>query len=323
MKKLKEGGNNHMPKKSRKQRKKEKQNELNKAIVAKQQTHAYTRHKKRICEHYSWNAEGGYFHIDLTKNEDGTSKCSGCGKVFTDKQVERIESLCKYLTTPGTKTTEEVVKLLTSDIMPNVYYYVAPDKTELCEIIEQDPEILVRNYENNRMKTKDETLEYLELLIKKARNETLCAKDATKVFGEPYTMCYEFPSYIWCSYDYYPYYKTEELIELLKNNKNAADVYEKIGSMLSLIKSILGFENIFFREDCFEYLLQKGFDNKEAYELMNEVSQEECNPHYKIFYKRFFSRSEKLERKFYEWAEKVRYLPSRKLIFEIFDEQNT
>ncbi len=353
-----------MAKKSKRQRKLEKERELKKSIVTKKQRRAYTKHKKKICGHYSLNIESGYFDTYLTKNKDGTYKCSGCGKIFNNEQVERIESLCEYLTTPGTKTTEEVAKLLTSNIMPNVYYYIAPDKTELCEIIEQDPEILVRNYENNRMKTKDETLEYLELLIKKAGNEILCAKDATKIFGEPQITLFEFPSYIWCSYDYYPYYQPEELIELLKNSENADDAYKKIGRMLSLSnlthgitkkltdyriadleerhdeceenkKSIFDedrkrsstlmpiFENIFFREDLFEYLLQKGFDNKGAHALMNEVGQEEYNPHYKIFYKRFFSRSEKLDREFYEWAEKVRYLPSRKLIFEIFDQQNT
>ena len=353
-----------MAKKSKRQRKSEKERELKKSIVTNKQRRAYTKHKKKICRHYSLNIEGGYYDTYLTKNEDGTYKCSVCGKIFNDEQVERIEALCKYLTSSGVKTTDEVTKHLDTDIMPNEYYYVAPNETVICETIELDPEMLIRHYENNRIKTKEETLERLELLITKARNETLCAKDATEIFEQPHITFYEFPSYIYCSYDHYPYYQPDKLIDILKSSAELNDAYKRIGKMLSLSnltpgimkrsmdyriaslndqqceyeenkKSIYDeereastalmpqYEDIFFREDLFEYLLQKGLDNKSAYALMNKVSKEECNPHRFLSYMRFFYHYENLDKEFYEWAEKVRYLPSRKLIFEIFDEQNT
>ena len=64
------------------------------------------------------------------------------------------------------------------------------------------------------------------------------------------------------------------------------------------------YEDIFFREDLFEYLLQKGLDNKSAYALMNKVSKEECNPHRFLSYMRFFYHYENLDKEFYEWAER-------------------
>ena len=373
-----------MAKKSKRQRRLEKERELKKGIVTKKQRRGYTKHKKRICEHYSCNAAGGYYDTYLTKNEDGTYKCSGCGKIFNDEQVERIESLCKYLTTPGVKTAEEIAKLLTTEIMPNEYYYVASDEMVICETIEWDPKMLIRHYENSRMKTKSETLECLETLIEKARNKKLCAKDATEIFGEPHTIFYENPMYPspYCSYDYYPYYQPEELLDILKSSAEPDDAYKRIGRMLSLSNLTHGitkrfndvhvkrlnelldkyegdlekietdseewqklvrsniyndadirneekrcssdllpqYESIFFREDLFEYLLQKGLDNKSAYALMNIAGEESKFPLFRFHRYESFKRSKVLDKEFYEWAEKVRYLPSRRLIFEIFYE---
>lgn len=373
-----------MAKKSKRQRRLEKERELKKTMVTKKQRRAYTKHKKKICEHYSWNAAGGYYDTYLTKNEDGTYKCSGCGKIFNAEQVERIESLCKYLTTSGGKAADEVTKLLDTDIMPNEYYYVAPDETELCRTIEWTPELLIRHYESNRMIQKIETLEHLELLIEKARNEELCVRDATKIFGQPHIIHYETPMYPspYCSYDYYPYYQPEELLDILKSSTEPDDAYKRIGRMLSLSNLTHGitkrfndvhvkrlnelldkyegdlekietdseewqklvrsniyndadirneekrcssdllpqYESIFFREDLFEYLLHKGIDNKSAYVLMNEVGKESEYRLFRLHRYEYFKRSKVLDKEFYEWAEKVRYLPSRKLIFEIFYE---
>ena len=373
-----------MAKKSKRQRKLEKERELKKAIVTKKQRRAYTKQKKKICGHYSWNIEGGYYDTYLTKNEDGTYKCSGCGKIFNAEQVERIESLCKYLTTPGVKTAEEIAKLLTTEIMPNEYYYVASDEMVICETNEWDPKMLIRHYENSRMKTKSETLECLETLIEKARNKKLCVKDATEIFGEPHTIFYENPMYPspYCSYDYYPYYQPDELIDILKSSAESDEAYKKIGRMLSLSNLTSGiakrcddifrnrlnklldkyegdlekiakdceegqelhrpnifddadirseekkyssdllpqYESIFFREDLYEYLLQKDIDNKSAYSLMNIAGEESKFLLFRFHRYESFKHSKVLDKEFYKWAEKVRYLPSRKLIFEIFYE---
>lgn len=71
------------------------------------------------------------------------------------------------------------------------------------------------------------------------------------------------------------------------------------------------FKSIFYREDCYDYLLEKDFNQSEAFELSEIIRKgrySQYNP--SVIHQNIVGVD------FYEWAKGVRYLPSRQRIFE-------
>lgn len=84
------------------------------------------------------------------------------------------------------------------------------------------------------------------------------------------------------------------------------DAYIRLGETLSESDSY--FKDIRFREDCYDYLIQKGFKEKEAYNLMEIIRKG------KYRFEKYQISSDRLSKEFYDWAKGVKYLPSRKVL---------
>ena len=67
-----------------------------------------------------------------------------------------------------------------------------------------------------------------------------------------------------------------------------------------------------FREDCYDYLIEKGFDEEMAYNLMEIIRKG------KYRFEENQIESSKLPEDFYKWAKVVKFLPLRKSIFDIY-----
>ena len=105
-----------------------------------------------------------------------------------------------------------------------------------------------------------------------------------------------------------------ELINnILNENLSAEDTYTKLGNALSVTDS--DFADINFREDCYDYLLSKGFDENGAFELMEVIRKGQYR------FEKHQITSDKLTEDFYNWARGVKYLPSRKVLKEMAEEK--
>ena len=99
--------------------------------------------------------------------------------------------------------------------------------------------------------------------------------------------------------------------QTIKESASGEDAYRRLGELLS--ESDSHFENIYFREDCYDYLIQKGFKEKEAYNLMEIIRKG------KYRFEKYHISSDKLPEEFYNWAKGVKYLPSRKVLKDMFE----
>ena len=112
-----------------------------------------------------------------------------------------------------------------------------------------------------------------------------------------------------------PFERNEsDISEALKNSKSSEEVYFKIGDLFYDADS--RFENICYREDCYDYLRDKGLDESEARKLMEVIRKGQYR------FKKYQITSEKLTDEFYAWAKGVKYLPSRRMLKDMFDTTN-
>lgn len=99
------------------------------------------------------------------------------------------------------------------------------------------------------------------------------------------------------------------------NNDTVDNIYMNIAKVLSVVYDNYEFENIYFREDCYEYLIKSGFTKKEAYDLTTRIRKGKFNSN------DFFdiNKDKVPEKNFFLWAFRVRYLPSRRVIMKCFE----
>lgn len=103
------------------------------------------------------------------------------------------------------------------------------------------------------------------------------------------------------------------VVNILKSNDNPEEIYYILGNCMSV--KYTSFEKIGFREDCFDYLLTEGFNENDAYALMEGIRKG-------IFAKpKFDIYRSKLKKDFIVWAEKVEYLASRNLVVDLLKEE--
>jgi DNA polymerase III alpha subunit (gram-positive type) len=137
------------------------------------------------------------------------------------------------------------------------------------------------------MYSKNETIEFLDKLCKKAK--TVEIKFSSKGLLD----------------------NIDDIIQIINKSESGTEAYTKIGQHLSEMVNVFG--DIFFREDCYDYLISKGIDDKTACDLITQIRKGQYRfPKYQIT-------SDRLSDDFYEWAKDVLYLPSRKLIYDIFN----
>ena len=98
---------------------------------------------------------------------------------------------------------------------------------------------------------------------------------------------------------------------ILKQSSSEENAYIKLAQLLTIADT--SFLNIGFREDCYDYLIQKGFNEKEAANLMEIIRKG------KYRFEKYQISSDKLSKEFYDWAKGVKYLPSRKVLKDIFE----
>lgn len=101
------------------------------------------------------------------------------------------------------------------------------------------------------------------------------------------------------------------LKKIIEENSSDEEIYIKFGEILAESDSCLN--NIYFREDCYDYLMANGFEEKEAFELMEVIRKGQYR------FEKHQIKSTRLSDEFYEWAKGVKYLPSRAILNDIFD----
>ena len=104
-----------------------------------------------------------------------------------------------------------------------------------------------------------------------------------------------------------------ELLECVKYDK-AEDMYISVGKVLSQVIENYTFNDIFFREDCYEYLMNSGLTKEEACHLTTRIRKGKFSSNdFQIY-------ANKLpEKDFFLWAFRVQYLPSRRAIIRCFE----
>ena len=132
------------------------------------------------------------------------------------------------------------------------------------------------------MVSKAECFEIIKVLRKKAKNGTLSLQKIND----------------WVS--------VETLGRIIEKSRNTEDAYIKLGKTLAESDSY--FEKINFREDCYDYLKERGLKQNEAYSLMEVIRKGQYR------FEKYQIQSDKLPQEFYEWAKGVKYLPSRKVV---------
>ena len=116
-----------MAKKSKRQRKLLAEKELKRAAGLAKAGEPYSKHKVRVCCHYSvigGMMVGVFARSYLMQFTDNTYQCLECGKTFTAEQAEKIEKLCHYFEMAPIKSYSAARELLTEDILPVKYYYI-------------------------------------------------------------------------------------------------------------------------------------------------------------------------------------------------------
>lgn len=106
---------------------------------------------------------------------------------------------------------------------------------------------------------------------------------------------------------------TDTVKQVIKDCQNGEEAYIKLGEFLSESKS--SFNGVSFREDCYDYLITKGFDDKEAFDFMEIIRKG------KYRFEKHQIKSDKLPDDFCEWAKCVKYLPSRNILKDMFDKR--
>lgn len=99
---------------------------------------------------------------------------------------------------------------------------------------------------------------------------------------------------------------------IIRQSTTGEEAYIKLAEALTVADT--SFSNVGFREDCYDYLIESGFDKDNAYTLMEIIRKGQYR------FERFQVKSDKLSEAFYEWAKTVKYLPSRKIIYEIYSD---
>lgn len=107
----------------------------------------------------------------------------------------------------------------------------------------------------------------------------------------------------------YVYY-SDELLALVGSSMSPGEIYLNFGKNTSDIEDDCNFNNIFYREEVFEYLVESGYSKEAAFEIMENVRKG------KYLHKKLPLAVENNHKEFCDWAAKVMFLPSRKHVFE-------
>lgn len=104
---------------------------------------------------------------------------------------------------------------------------------------------------------------------------------------------------------------TELIKKVIQDSANGEEAYIKIGELLAETEST--FEDIIYREDCYEYLVKQGVDENEAYQITKTIRRGLCH------FRGDQIPSDKLSDEFCQWAKGVKYLPGRILLKDMFE----
>ena len=154
----------------------------------------------------------------------------------------------------------------------------------LKELLNTAEDFIIKlNDKHPHMYTKAETLDFLAYAHKVAQNDILLCFDPYQ--GESF----------------------REMADIIRNETCPEEIYKKIGKSKATAGS--EFDGIYFREDCYDYLISQSFDHKDAYKLMNTIRMGMYhNPKHQHF-------KDRLTDEFIKWAIDTRFLPSRNQIF--------
>ena len=126
---------------------------------------------------------------------------------------------------------------------------------------------------------KDKTLKFIEYVIELKKSDKL----------------------EWIRERYVDY--TNDLLALVDSFLSPDEIYLNFGRNISNILYNCSFNNIFFREEVFEYLLQNGCSKEDAFELMEHIRKG------KYLHKKLPGSVAENNKEFCLWATNVMYLP--------------
>ena len=154
----------------------------------------------------------------------------------------------------------------------------------LKELLDTAEDFIIRQDKKHpHMYTKAETLDFLSYAHKVSQNDILLCFDPYQ--GESF----------------------REMADIIRNEACPEKIYKKIGKSKAAVSN--EFDGIYFREDCYDYLITQGFDYKDAYKLMETIRRGMYhNPKHQHF-------KDRLTDEFSKWAIDTRFLPSRNQIF--------
>lgn len=140
------------------------------------------------------------------------------------------------------------------------------------------------------MYSKEETLKLLSYLIKAAKENTLATPEHERT--NYYRIC----------------------IKIIKDSGSAEIAYQRFAASENYVDNehYVPYENIWYREDCFEYLLDQGFNKKTADKLTHIIW---CGDYYCESYQ---FNTDNLPEEFVNWALITKHLASRNSIFDAF-----
>ena len=154
----------------------------------------------------------------------------------------------------------------------------------LKELLNTAEDFIIRqNKKHPHMYTKAETLDFLSYAHKVAQNDILLCFDPYQ--GESF----------------------REMADIIRNEASPNAIYERIGKSKATAGS--EFDCIYFREDCYDYLISQGFNHTDAYKLMETIRR---GMYHNLKYQHF---KDRLRDEFIKWAIDMRFLPSRNHIF--------
>lgn len=103
---------------------------------------------------------------------------------------------------------------------------------------------------------------------------------------------------------------SNELFALVRSSISPDEIYLNFGKNMSVIDDGCNFNNFFYREEVFEYLLENGYSKDAAFDLTTHIRKG------KYGNKKLPVSVDESTEDFCSWAAKVKFLPSRKFIFE-------
>ena len=130
-----------MKKNGKKWRKLEKEKELHNEDIKVGEPFSKAKNKKHLCLHYGGKPRGivpGYCYSKIRKISENEYACTECGKRFSAKQNEQMNTLVSYLTSKGCCTDTIYIAKLSRGLEPVYYRRLSETEIEIIDTVDNN-----------------------------------------------------------------------------------------------------------------------------------------------------------------------------------------